>query len=124
MSIREFKNTSNGRYTPTLTNVANLDGSTAYQCQWMRVGNIVSVSGKVDLNPTSATTATQLGISLPVVSNLGTVEDCSGVAFASGIAAQGAAILGDTTNNRAQLEFISSDLSNQPMYFIFQYEVI
>lgn len=113
-----------GTYTPTLTNVANLDASTAYQCQWSRVGKIVTVSGKVDVDPTTTVTATQLGISLPVASNLGAQEDCAGSAFASGIAGQGAAIRGDAANNRAEMAWIATDVTNQPMYFTFQYEVI
>lgn len=117
-------NINSGTYTPTLTNVANLAASTAYQCQYMQVGDVVTVSGRVDIDPTLATTSTQLGISLPVASNLGAAEDCAGTAFASGIAAQGAAILGDATNNRAQLEYISSDTTNQAMYFTFTYQII
>lgn len=117
-------NAASGTYTPTLTNVANLDGSTAYQCQYVRIGNIVTVSGKVAVDPTLAATATQLGISLPIASNIGAEEDCAGCAFASGIAGQGAAILGDAANNRAQLQFISADLTNQAMFFTFVYEVI
>lgn len=113
-----------GTYTPTLTNVANLAASTAYVCQYMRVGTVVTVSGKVDIDPTLAATSTQLGISLPIASNLATAEQCAGTAFASGIAAQGAAILGDAGNNRAQLQYVSSDVSNQPMYFNFQYQII
>lgn len=119
-----FANMLSGTYTPTLTNVANLSASTAYQCQYTRVGNVVSVSGRVDIDPAAPTTSTQLGISLPVASNLGATEDCAGVAFSPGIAAQGAAILGDATNNRAQLEYIAADITNQPMYFQFQYEII
>jgi hypothetical protein len=115
---------ASGRYTPTLTNVANLDGSTAYECQYLRVGSVVTVSGRVDINPTLAATSTQLGISLPVASNIGAVEDCAGAAFASGIAGQGAAILGDAANNRAQLQYIAGDVSDQAMYFTFTYEVI
>jgi hypothetical protein len=115
---------SSGVYTPTLTDVANLDSSTAYECQFLKVGNIVTVSGKVDINPTLTATLTQLGISLPVASNFGASEDCAGVAFASGIAGQGAAILADTANDRAQLEYISSDITDQPMYFTFTYQVI
>lgn len=115
---------ASGTYTPTLFNVANLAASTAYQCQYMQVGNVVTVSGKVDIDPTLAATLTRLGISLPVASNIGAAEDCAGVAFASGIASQGAAILGDAANDRAQLEYISTDITNQPMYFQFQYEVI
>jgi len=117
-------NLTSGTYTPTLTNAANLGASTAYQCQYMRVGNVVTVSGKVDVDPTLAATATQLGISLPIASNLGAQEDCAGTSFASGIAAQGAAIRGDAANNRAEMVWISGDVTNQSMYFTFTYEVI
>ena len=113
-----------GTYSPALTNVANLDASTAYECQYLRVGNTVTVSGKVDVDPTLTATSTQLGIALPIASNLGAAEDCAGTAFASGIAGQGAAILGDATNNRAQMQWISTDVTNQPMYFTFTYQVI
>jgi len=119
-----FANMLSGTYTPTLTNVANLDASTAYQCQYMRVGNVVSVSGKVDIDPTTATVSTTLGISLPIASNFGAAEDCAGTAFASGVSGQGAAILADTTNDRAQLQFIAADTTNKAMLFQFLYEII
>lgn len=119
-----LNNLTSGTYTPTLTNVANVAASTAYQCQYLRVGSTVTVSGKLDVDPTLAATSTQVGISLPVASNFGAAQDCGGVAFASGIAAQGAAILADSTNDRAQLQYVSSDITNQPMYFTFTYEVI
>ena len=111
-------------YTPTLTAVANVGASTAYVCQYARNGDSVTVSGKADVDPTLAATSTQLGISLPVASNFGAVQDCGGVAFASGIAAQGAAILADTANDRAQMQWVSGDITNQPMYFSFSYRVI
>lgn len=123
-SITNDTGLAHGTYTPTLTNVANLDASTAYECQYIRVGNTVTVSGKVDIDPTTTSTSTQLGISLPISSNLGAQEDCAGTAFASAIAGQGAAILGDATNNRAQLQYIAVDVTNQPMYFTFTYQVI
>ena len=113
-----------GVYTPTLTAVANVAASTAYQCQYIRLGSMVTVSGRVDVDPTLTSLITQLGISLPLVSNFGAAEDCAGVAFAPGIAGQGAAILGDATNNRAQMEWFSQDVTNQAMYFSFLYEVI
>ena len=115
---------ASGTYLPTLTGVANVAASTAYQCQWSRVGNIVTVSGKCDLDPTAPAAATQLGIELPVASNLGAAEDCAGAAFASGIAGQGAAIRGDATNDRAELVYVSGDITNQSMFFLFQYEVL
>jgi hypothetical protein len=112
-----------GTYTPTLTNVANLDASTAYACQYLRVGATVTVSGKVDVDPTAAGSA-QLGISLPIASNFATAQQCAGTAFAPAIAGQGAAILGDTTNDRAQMQWIAVDTTNQAMYFTFTYQVV
>src|SRR3989304_10106925 len=59
---------SSGTYTPTLTNGTNVAASTAFECQWMRIGSVVCVRGKFNLDPTSANTTTILGISLPVAS--------------------------------------------------------
>jgi hypothetical protein len=81
------------------------------------------VSGKVDVDPTAGA-LTQLGISLPVASNLGSDEDCAGCANAPAVAGQSAAILGDATNNRAQLEWTAVDLANRSFYFTFTYEII
>lgn len=110
-------------YTPTLTNVANLDASTSYLATYVRISNWVFVFGKVDVDPTAAV-LTQLGISLPVASNFANDFECCGVAFASGIAGQGAAILGDPANNRAEMDWIAVDLTNQPMFFVFGYRII
>ena len=115
---------TSGTYTPTLTNVANLDASTAYACQWIRVVNVVTVSGKVDVDPTLTATATQLGVSLPFASNIGNDFECCGAAAASGIVSQSAAVLGDAVNNRAEIQWISGDVTNQPMYFTFTYQVL
>lgn len=112
-----------GTYTPTLTNVANLDGSTAYAAQYSRVGNTVTVTGKVDVDPTAGA-STQLGISLPIASNFANAQECAGVAFASGIAGQGAAIQGDATNNRAEMVWVAVDTTNQSMFYTFSYQVI
>ena len=114
---------ASGTYTPTLTNVANLDASTAYQCQYMRVGNTVTVSGRIAIDPTAGSASTQLGISLPIASAIELQEEVGGTAAASAIAGQSAAILGDAANDRAQLQFISGDTSNQPMFFSFTYKI-
>jgi hypothetical protein len=115
---------SAGVYTPTLTNGANVAASTAYQCQYVRMGSVVSVSGKVAVDPTLAATATELGISLPIASNFGAAEDCGGVAFATAIAGQGAGIIADAANDRASMNWVAADVTNQPMSFTFTYRVI
>jgi hypothetical protein len=111
-----------GTYTPTLTNVTNLDSSTAYQCQYTRIGGSVTVSGKVDVDPTAAV-ATELGISLPVVSNFGADEDCAGVAH-SQTADEGGGISADTANDRAALKWIAAGTTSRTLYFTFTYQVI
>jgi len=117
-------NLASGVYTPTLTDVANISASTAFQCQYLRVGSVVHVSGKVSVDPVANTTSTQLGISLPIASNIGANEDCCGTAFATGVGGEGGAILGDTANDRAQLQFVSMDVIAQPMYFTFTYRIL
>lgn len=112
-----------GTYTPTLTNGTNVAASTAYSCQYLAVGNVVHVSGRVDVDPTGAGQSI-LGISLPIASNIANANECAGAAFAPGIAGQGAAILGDATNDRAQVEWIAVDTSNQAMYFSFTYRIL
>lgn len=112
-----------GVYTPTLTNVTNLSASTAFQCQYARTGPMVMVSGKVSVDPTAAG-ATELGISLPIASGISAEEEVCGVAFATAIAGQGAGIVGDAANNRAAMKWIAVDLTDQPMAFVFMYQVI
>lgn len=115
---------SSGTYTPTLTLVSNLSSASIDICQYCRVENVVTVSGRVFIEPTLPATSTQLGISLPVASNFLYPYQCGGTAFSPSIAGQGAAILSDLSNDRAQLEFISSDITSQAMCFSFTYLVI
>lgn len=114
---------ASGVYTPTLFNVTNLDGSTAYESQWIRVGSVVTVSGKFDADSTAGGTATQLGMSLPVASDIGALEDLGGTAVSGG-SSQTGSISGDLTNNRARVDYISADTTNRVMSFIFAYQVI
>lgn len=112
-----------GTYTPTLTIVANLDAVTAYVCQWLRVGDVVTVTGQIDVNPTAGALTT-VALSLPVASALTLPTQCAGVAAAPAIAGQVAAVLGDAVNDRALLQWTAIDLTLQAMYFTFSYRVL
>jgi hypothetical protein len=121
--VTALTNITAGVYTPTLTSVANLDGTTAYECQYLRVGNTVHVSGMLSANPTAGATPTQVGISLPVASNIGAEEDCMGTAFAPAVS-EGAGIRGDAANNRAEMLWTATDTTDQKRYFSFTYSVL
>lgn len=124
-TISDLPTLTSGTYTPTLTDVANLDGSTAYQCQYLRVGSVVTVSGRVDVNPTSAATLTIISLSLPIASNLADTNDLGGTAATvDDITTQAAGMYADTANNRAFLQWRATDTTNHNMFFSFTYRII
>jgi hypothetical protein len=112
---------ASGTYTPTLTAVNNVAASTAYVCNWIRVGNVVTVSGKIDVDPT-AVSAISIGVSLPIASNFTAVGNAGGTGarIESG-AIVVAVVTPDTTNDRVQIDFIPTSGSNLDVYFHFTY---
>lgn len=116
---------TSGTYTPALTIVSNLDATPAsFTAQYIRVGDTITVSGKVLVNPTTTLTLTQLGISLPIASALTQQEQASGTAAASNISSISAAVRGDASNDRAEMSWIATDITDQPLYFTFTYLVL
>ncbi len=114
---------SSGNYTPLLSNVLNLSASQAFECQYLRVGNVVTVSGRVSIDPTAAG-PTQLSISLPISSNFQKLEQCAGAAAAPSVAGQSASIQASTGSNNALLQWVAVDTSSQNMFFTFTYSVL
>jgi hypothetical protein len=114
---------ASGTYTPTLTNVTNISASTAYQAQYMRVGSTVTVSGAVDIDPTAAG-AMELGLSLPIPSNLGAVEDLAGTSVCTVALDDPCYIEADATNDRAAIKSTAINTTNHKHYFQFTYQII
>lgn len=115
---------TSGTYTPTLTNSANLGASTARLCGYTRVGDRVTVTGQLDIDPTTTATLTTLGISLPVASNFTTVYQAGGAASAIAVADASAGIQADATNDRVTLQYVCTDVTNHAMTFTFTYTVL
>jgi hypothetical protein len=113
-----------GVWTPTLTNGANIAASTAYEGQYIRIGNVVCASVRLDADPTAAATDNQIELSLPIASNLGAPADLSG-SGANGVAPSlSVAILGDATDDRAVVQWLSSDIDNRAIFTTFCYQII
>lgn len=111
-------------YTPGLTNVTNVTASTAYVTGYFRIGNSVTVYGKIDINPTlAASTATEVGINLPIASNMTGEQDLGGTAVSDALASLTARIKGDATNDRASVVFKSISITNDSYSFEFSYQV-
>lgn len=116
-----------GTYTPALSNDANLTASAASVCQYLRVGSLVTVSGKVSVTPTAAgPTYTQLGVALPIPSTFAANQQCGGTASSLSAAGpnQGALIGADTVNYRAVFAFGATDTGAEDMFFSFTYQII
>ncbi len=112
-----------GTYTPTLSNTTNVSASTAYVCNWFRIKDMVTVSGFVEIDITTATTATTLGMSIPVASNF--TANNQGVGTAVSNNGDSWRIISDSTNDR--MSFTNSTQSNTGNLFytfIFTYKVI
>lgn len=114
---------TSGTYTPALTSVTNILSSAAFQCQWMRVGTTVTVSGKITIDPSSNGAVTRIGMSIPVTSEFGAEEHCAGTS-ACWESQQSGIILADTTNNRAQMEFLATTSTIRDHFFTYTYTVI
>lgn len=128
IATKQIKNLTSGTYTPTLgaTTSTNVAASTAFACQWSRVGNVVTVSGRCNIDPTTASIGTVLSITLPVASDLAASEQCQGTAAMSAVAGgYSGTISADAANNVANLSFTcGTDVANHSWSFIFSYQVL
>lgn len=117
---------ASGTYTPSLTNTTNVAASSANTCQWMRVGNVVTVSGSLSIDPTAASTVTELDLSLPIASAMTSATHLAGSAVrSSSVAAVPAQVLANPTADTAQISYFNdTDVANRTWRFTFTYVVL
>lgn len=113
---------TSGTYTPTTTDITNVDSSSGYASQYLRVGGTVTVSGAVSINPT-ATGDTIVDITLPIASSFTNSENAAGVMSCSGIDQFGT-IIANATDDQARLRFLATDTAARDWWFTFTYRVI
>lgn len=116
-------NVFSGTYTPTLTNVTNLADSTAYACQYLRVGDVVTVSGAVAMDATAAG-AVELRVSLPIASDFTSSVQAGGAYAMQASASDKGVILADVTNNALIFRHVAATLTNQVFNFTATYRVL
>lgn len=115
---------NSGTYTPTRSGESNLDGNvTPSECQYMRVGSTVTVSGRFTADPTTTATTTYFELTLPISSNIGAVEDLAGVAVC-GATSESAEITGVVANDTALITWLATDTASQSWSFTFTYQII
>lgn len=116
-----------GSYVPTITNGANVaaSSSTGYEAQYIRVGDRVTVSGRIDIDPTNgAPTQTNFELSLPIASDFTDEEDLSGVGSRLGTnAVEGIFMNASIANNRASAVFYAVNTASAALTFTFTYRI-
>jgi hypothetical protein len=122
ITIAPQQTTASGTYTPTWTGLANVASVTAFSCQYMRVGDTVTVSGWVTIDPTTDNTATSLSFSLPINSNTTSVNYLNGTGVTQG--GGSAASISGYGSNTGEFEVIPSLATAVNYSFIFTYRII
>lgn len=114
---------ASGTWSPTITAITNISASSSQTSQWIRVGNVVTLSGSVAITPTASGTTTEIRMSLPIASNFTVSSNCAGAAN-NAIGTSPAVIRPDTANDEAILSFQSIGTVNANMYFYFSYVIL
>lgn len=115
---------ASGTYTPTITNGTNVAASTARVTQWMRVGNVVTVAGRCDIDVTSDATNTIFDLSLPIPSTFALASDAGGAGTFFGGAVVGVHVQANTATATVRMNFTASGTPNNTASFSFTYVVL
>lgn len=115
-----------GTYTPTYTGVANIAATTASTAQWMRVGNVVTVSARVNIQTTAAAgTLSQLTMTLPIASALTDAQQVSGAGGRVSTAAiEPISVAANSATDEALITFFSTATANAGTTVHFTYVII
>lgn len=113
---------ASGTYTPTLTANANSNNLTASQCQWVRVGNVVTVSGQC-VAGTPASGVSSFGMTVPIASNFITGLELGGSGSVADPARSSIGFSADTVNDRASCNWTAVGTGTIGFQFAFTYEV-
>jgi hypothetical protein len=109
-----------GTFTPTLTNTTNLDASTSFLAQYLRVSDRVIVAGYIEADAT-ALALTELQMALPVASNFTTGVQGGGTGSIFGVPVL---IQPSPTTDRMRFIWNATGTANNAITYSFMYQVL
>lgn len=119
---------SEGTYTPTYTNVANVASfGTVSDLSWQRIGNRVYIGGRLSVDPTAGSVNTEFRISMPpgITSNFSLFTDAWGSCIALDGVSISAGARADTVNDRVLIKYVNtSDVGAKEMSLDICFRVI
>jgi hypothetical protein len=121
-------NTYSGTYTPAANGAhVNVDSVIFYPAQYLRVGNVVTVSGTLDVNATAAA-PTDIRMTLPIARNFTKFYHAVGVGgyFVNSSAANNTpvSIQADAAADGVFVSCYATNTGNIGIYYTFTYQVL
>lgn len=113
-----------GTYTPTCVALVNVGGISASLCQYMRVGSVVTVSGRVDFAPSGSGAATRFSMTLPITTAFAAATNAGGSCIADSTVAQAFSVYANSASALVYFEGRSATTSTVGHYFSFTYRII
>jgi len=108
-------------YTPTLSNISNISSSTAYECQFTKINNVVTVSGKVDITPIGLGNF-DLRITVPILTTFTDNSEAGGTAHDP--VDQSACVQSQPTGSTVRMQGVITGLAARSWWFTFTYRIV
>lgn len=116
---------ASGTYTPTITAVTNVASTTSSTCQYVRIEDVVTVSGRVGITATATGSIATVSFSLPVmIGNFTTSYQAagSGGEIANNVF-YGLTISSNASGNTVAMSYVPQSTFEDYFYFSFTYKI-
>ena len=115
--------TASGTYTPTAVSVSNLDSTpTPTVARYIRVGNTVTVAGRVSIDPTAgAPTSTTFNLSTPITTSFTQVYNATGPA--TSLSSGSGFVRAATSSSNVLFNINASNTSAFDVYYQYSYDI-
>ena len=131
MNFPSIKDIYSGTYTPTVSNLVNLDADPTFPpfgLYYTKIGNLVRVRGRIGMNPTAVDTLTQVELSLPFPSELDDSSRLTGSITAfidtTDTANMSGVVIGTASNKTALINITVPSATNKFYTLDFEYEIL
>lgn len=115
---------ASGTWTPTVTDEGNVSALSTGGCQYLRVGNVVSFSGFVNVTPASGGASCYLSFTVPINSAFAGYENACGSGCDAGGLNEAVALYATGTPNRIFMRFYAATTTPRAISFSGCYLII
>lgn len=124
-SVSELPVIQSGTYSPTIINNLNTSARSINDCQYMRVGNVVTVSGRLSITPTTSPAATSVYFTLPIPTYFDAFNLAGGAGASSNFGIPACIRADGLGSGNDQVEFLYQSINtvNNTFNFSFTYLV-